>query len=136
MPFRILIADDQPVVRRVLRGCAEGHAELAVCADEAENGRQAIDLAIEHTPDAVILDCEMPEVNGLEALPVIRLQLPHRLIIMYSSLEGEETANDALAAGADAYFRKGTHSPVEVVAFVAERLCSPQSADGGDGEEP
>ena len=123
MSFHILIADDQTVVRTVLRLAAQTQACLEVCDEEAGTGREAIDLVETQTPDAVILDLEMPEMDGLEALPPIRAALPHGVIVMYSANPAPSTAADALIAGADAYLSKGEQTPVQVVALIAETLC-------------
>lgn len=124
MTFRVLIADDQRVVRAILRSAAQAHQDLEVCDDEAENGREAIDLVVSQSPDAIILDYEMPELDGLEALPAIRTALPGGLVVMYSSNESPEMATAAVEAGADAYLCKGERTPTEVVALIADTLAS------------
>ena len=122
MPYRVLLVDDQEFIRGVLRRCADEHPALFVCPDEAATGQEAIDLAVEHRPDAVILDNEMPGMTGLEAIPAIRRLLPDRVIVMYSATEAPSAEAQAVGAGADAYFQKGTRKPHEVLAYVAERL--------------
>ena len=129
MSFRVLIADDQVVVRSVLRLAVQAQHCLDACAEEARTGREAIDLVESHTPDAVILDCEMPEMDGLEALPAIRTALPGGVIVMYSATSSPSMANDALTAGADAYFSKGERTPVQVVTLVADTVCRNKSCD-------
>lgn len=128
MSFSVLIADDQKIVRSVLRLCVEAQDVLNVCPDEAENGHEAIELVRRQTPDAVILDCEMPEMDGLEALPAIRAALPEGVLVMYSSDESSEMPTAATSAGADAYLCKGERTPAEVVALVAETLSSRRTA--------
>lgn len=124
MTFRVLIADDQLLVRRVLRLAAQTHETLEVCDHEAETGREAIDLACSKTPDAVILDYEMPEMDGIEALPAIRKALPNGVIVMYSANESPGTGSAALSAGADAYVAKGEQTPAQLLALLAETLSS------------
>ena len=63
---RILIADDHDVVRTGLRAILSGQSGWAVVA-EAEDGRQAVDLAAENQPDVAILDCQLPVLNGVDA---------------------------------------------------------------------
>lgn len=73
--LRVLLADDHPVVREGLRALLECHG-LSVVA-EAENGRQAVELARTTQPDVAVLDIGMPELNGLDALRAIRRESPH-----------------------------------------------------------
>lgn len=124
MAYRLLIADDHAIVRAVLRLNAEAHPEMTVCADEAATGQQAIDLAIQYSPDAVILDNEMPEMKGVDALPALRRALPDRVIVVYSSVHSDVLTDNALRAGADACFQKGVQTPAEVVDYVVDRLTS------------
>lgn len=122
--FRVLIADDQRIVRQLLRIAVQSRDGLTVCAEEAETGRQAIDLAITHAPDAVILDCEMPEMDGMHALPAIRTALPHGLIVMYSANESPALPTAALQAGADTYVRKDDRTPAQVATLILEALTA------------
>ncbi|HET9326024.1 MAG TPA: response regulator transcription factor [Candidatus Eisenbacteria bacterium] len=73
--LRVLLADDHPVVREGLRALLECHG-LSVVA-EAENGREAVELARTTQPDVAVLDIGMPELNGLDALRAIRRESPH-----------------------------------------------------------
>jgi DNA-binding NarL/FixJ family response regulator len=66
MPIRILIADDDSTIRKLLRRILEGHAFWEVCG-EAENGREAVDKATQLSPDLIILDFAMPVMTGLQA---------------------------------------------------------------------
>jgi YesN/AraC family two-component response regulator len=74
-PIRILLADDHTVVRKGLRLLLESHAGFKVVADAA-NGREAVALAEEHTPDVVVMDVAMPILNGIEAATQISTKLP------------------------------------------------------------
>ena len=74
---RILIADDHDVIRTGLRAILSGQSGWEVVA-EAENGRQAVDLAAETQPDVVILDCQLPVLNGVDATREIRRASPGR----------------------------------------------------------
>lgn len=101
--MNILIVDDNDLVRRSVRRIVEsiGHTIIG----EAENGKEAIDIAREHrnSVDIVILDHRMPEITGLDALPMLRILLPDARIIMYTS---EDVRGRALDAGADDFFGK------------------------------
>jgi DNA-binding NarL/FixJ family response regulator len=82
-PVRILVADDSDVMRRSLRSLLENHEDWQVC-EEACNGREAIVKADQSTPDVILLDFEMPEMNGLEAARQIRQRFPTLPILMVS----------------------------------------------------
>src|SRR3954464_12592826 len=116
----VLLVDDEPSVREVLHLSAEGNG-LTVVA-EAQNGREAVDLAARLRPDVIVLDDEMPEMTGLEALPRLRRRLPLAVIVIYTgaAASGEE---DALARGANAYITKGGR-PKAVVRTILELIES------------
>ena len=68
--IRILVVDDNPSVRRYLRGALEQHVNWRVC-DEARNGQDAVDRYRSVKPDVIVLDFQMPEMNGLDAARII-----------------------------------------------------------------
>ena len=78
---RILVVDDNAAVRRYLRGVLEQNANWRVC-DEARNGQEAVDRVQTIHPDVVVLDFQMPEMNGLEAARVISQLYPKTPILM------------------------------------------------------
>jgi len=102
---RVVIVDDHATVRRLLRELIEDDGRFLVVG-EAENGREAIETAKRLQPDAVILDQEMPEMTGTEALPQLVSIVPKVVLVMFSSGPRPETEAIAMAAGADAYFEK------------------------------
>jgi DNA-binding NarL/FixJ family response regulator len=83
MPKKILVADDNPFIRRTLSRLLETEEDYDLCA-EAENGEEAIGLSIRHSPDVVILDLEMPVTNGTDAAREIRQALPGVAIIIFT----------------------------------------------------
>lgn len=103
--MRVLLADDHSIVRRGLRSLIETEPDLKVVA-EAGDGLEALKLAEEHQPDAVILDVAMPKLNGIEvAERVQKLQRPPSVLIL--SMHADESyIIRALAAGARAYLLK------------------------------
>jgi DNA-binding NarL/FixJ family response regulator len=104
-PVRVLLADDHDVVRRLLRHSITGLRGLEVIG-EAPDGARAVDMAVALEPDIVVLDIAMPVMDGLQAAAAIRRMLPGCRILVFSGFEGDHTAEQALAAGADAYVEK------------------------------
>jgi len=83
MAKTILVADDNPTIRRILCRAFELEKDYDVCA-EAENGQQAIQLALQHRPDLIILDLSMPVMNGLEAAHELKKLMPKVPIILFT----------------------------------------------------
>jgi DNA-binding NarL/FixJ family response regulator len=83
MPARILIADDHEVIRTALKATLENQPGWQVCC-EAQNGREAVDKAVEYVPDVVIVDLSMPELNGLEAATRIHEVAPEIPVLLYT----------------------------------------------------
>jgi DNA-binding NarL/FixJ family response regulator len=104
-PIRILLADDHTVVRKGLRLLLENHAGFKVVADAA-NGREAVALAEEFTPDVVVMDVAMPILNGIEAARQISAKLPRTAIVFLSMHSDEGYVLKALKTGARAYLLK------------------------------
>ena len=104
---RVLIVDDSVVVRRILRQVIGEDPDLEV-AGTAANGRIALSLIDQASPDVVTLDVEMPEMDGLQALQAIRASRPKLPVIMFSTVtqRGAVATLDALAAGASDYVTK------------------------------
>jgi CheY-like chemotaxis protein len=75
MAKRVLVADDNPLIRKVLRRLFEMKDDYSIFA-EAEDGQEAIDLALLHAPDLIILDLAMPVLSGLEAAERLRKSCP------------------------------------------------------------
>jgi two-component system chemotaxis response regulator CheB len=108
---RILIVDDAIVVRKALSDALSHDPDLEVVGT-ASNGRLALAKLHSLRPDVILLDVEMPEMNGLEAIPEIRKILPHAPIIMFSTLteRGAEATLDALSLGATDYVTKPSNT--------------------------
>lgn len=103
--MRILIADDDQIVREGVRVMVEREPGWEVCG-EAENGKAAVDLAKKLRPDAVILDLQMPELDGLEAVKQIRRAAPETEILVLGTHESEELIEQVFESGAKSYLRK------------------------------
>jgi two-component system response regulator NreC len=104
-PIRILLADDHTVVRKGLRLLLENQEGFKVIA-EAANGREAVTLAEEHKPDAVVIDVAMPILNGIEAARQISEKLPQTAVVFLSMHSDEGYVLKALKVGARAYLLK------------------------------
>jgi two-component system NarL family response regulator len=104
-PVRVLVVDDQQVIRNGLTQIISGESDMEVVG-EAENGRQALSVAAETRPQIVIMDLSMPEMGGLEAMIEIRKSQPKVRFIVFSVFKGEEDIHRALEAGASGYLFK------------------------------
>jgi DNA-binding NarL/FixJ family response regulator len=104
-PIRILVVDDHPVVRQGVVGLVGGHPDMRVVG-EASNGREAIQQFRAHHPDVVLMDLQMPEMNGLDALMAIRDEAPEARIIVLTTYAGDAQVLRAIKAGARGYLLK------------------------------
>jgi DNA-binding NarL/FixJ family response regulator len=86
--IRILVVDDHPVVRQGIAVLIGTQADMTLVA-EASNGREAIQQFREHRPDVTIMDLQMPEMNGLDALAAIRGEFPDARIIVLTTYTGD-----------------------------------------------
>ncbi|PYQ28358.1 MAG: DNA-binding response regulator [Acidobacteria bacterium] len=102
--MRILIADDHALFRDGLRSLlmAEGHE----IAGEAKNGREAVTLARELKPDLVLMDLQMPELNGIEATKLLTTELPDIKVVILTASEEDSKLFDAIKSGAQGYLLK------------------------------
>src|SRR5579872_90737 len=109
--IQIMIVDDSVVVRKALTSVLSSDADLAIMG-WASNGRLAVAKLQTLRPDIILLDIEMPEMNGLETIPEIRKILPHTPIIMFSTLteRGAEATLEALSLGATDYVTKPSNT--------------------------
>lgn len=96
--IRILVVDDNPTVRRYLRGALEQHEGWRVC-DEARNGQEAVDRFEQVRPDVVVLDFQMPEMNGLDAARIIRQLSPETPILMVTLYLSRQLSDEARKVG-------------------------------------
>ena len=104
---RILIADDHLVIRAGLRLLLERHQDFTVIA-EADDGRQAVDLAAQHKPDVAVIDVAMPNMNGIEATRLMTAENPSIAVVVLSMHTDETYVMRALRNGAKAYLLKSS----------------------------
>jgi DNA-binding NarL/FixJ family response regulator len=103
--LRILIADDHEVARKGIRSILEGHPGWEVCS-EASDGREAVELASQSTPDVLLLDIGMPNLNGLDAARQILAFMPEARILILTIHDSEQVVREVLAAGARGFLLK------------------------------
>ncbi len=101
----LLLVEDHIIVREGLRRLLESEADFAVIG-EASDGREALALAIELSPDVVLMDVEMPRGNGLETIPRMLKFLPETKIIVLTAHSDDVHARSAIHAGAAGFFPK------------------------------
>jgi DNA-binding NarL/FixJ family response regulator len=122
VPTRVLVVDDDDHVRDLVKLELSMDDRFEVCA-EAPNGLVAVEMAMLHTPDAVILDHMMPMLDGLAALRLICRALPQATVVVFSSATDPQAASRALALGAAAFFAKERHDVEDVLAFLSTRAA-------------
>jgi DNA-binding NarL/FixJ family response regulator len=106
-PIRILSVDDHPLIRQGIAGLLAVQEDMKVIA-EASNGREAIQQFRLHRPDITLMDLQMPEMSGLDAIMAIRGEYSGARIIVLTTYAGDVQALRALKAGARAYLLKDT----------------------------
>ena len=105
--IRILAVDDHPIVRQGIAGLIGIQTDM-VLVGEAPNGRDAIQQFRTHHPDVTLMDLQMPEMNGIDALIAIRNEFPDAKVIVLTTYVGDTQILRALKAGAQAYLLKNT----------------------------
>jgi len=146
--IRILIADDHPVVRDGLVAILSTQDDFEVVG-EAGNGRETVALAAERQPNVVLLDLEMPEMDGVETLRQLRQTKSNVRVIVFTAFDTDERILTAVQAGAQGYLLKGAprqelFNAVRVVhsggsllqPIVASRLLRQVSQEPGQPVEP
>lgn len=110
-PLRIMLVDDSVVIRRLLADTLQGDPEIVVCGT-AGDGLAALEKLEGFQPDAIVLDIEMPRLDGIGTLRELRKKRPRLPVVMFSTLteRGAAATLDALAAGANDYVTKPSNT--------------------------
>jgi DNA-binding NarL/FixJ family response regulator len=106
-PIRILAVDDHLVLRQGIAALVGGQADMSLVG-EASNGREAMQQFRVHHPDITLMDLQMPEMNGLDAIIAIRGEFPEARIIVLTTYVGDMQVLRAMKAGARAYLLKNS----------------------------
>lgn len=114
--IRVVIADDEPLIRAGIRMILTSDAAIDVVA-EATNGREAVELARSHAVDVVLLDIQMPEMDGLSALAELRRTVPAARVIILTTFGERENVLRALEHGGAGFLLKDT-APAELIRAV------------------
>jgi DNA-binding NarL/FixJ family response regulator len=109
MSIRVLLADDQALFREGLETLLSVHKDIQVVG-QASNGQEAVNLAVKLRPDVILMDMQMPILNGIGTTRRLKQSLPECRIIMLTTFNDNETIFDALRAGAMGYLLKDVGS--------------------------
>jgi DNA-binding NarL/FixJ family response regulator len=105
-PIRVLAADDHPLIREGIAALIANQRDMQLVA-EASSGSEAIEKFRTARPDVTLMDLQMPEMSGIDAITAIRGEFPAARIIVLTTYGGDALAERALRAGAQAYVLKG-----------------------------
>jgi DNA-binding NarL/FixJ family response regulator len=103
----VLSVDDHPLLREGIAALIGNQADMQLVA-EASNGREALELFRKHRPDITLMDLQMPEMSGIDAMSSIHGEFPDARIIVLTTYAGDVQVSRALKAGARAYLLKGS----------------------------
>ncbi|MCX4982041.1 response regulator transcription factor [Streptomyces sp. NBC_00572] len=115
-PIRVVIADDEPLIRAGIRMILNSDPEIEVVA-EAANGREAVEQARAHAADVVLLDIQMPVLDGLSALPELRRAVPTARVIVLTTFGERDNVLRTLEHGGAGFLLKDT-APAELIRAV------------------
>jgi DNA-binding NarL/FixJ family response regulator len=104
--IRVLVVDDHELLRKGVAAVLEDEPDITVVA-EASNGHEAVDAYAFHHPDVTLMDLQMPEMGGTDAITEIRTRFPGARIVVLTTYKGDVAALRALRAGAVGYLLKG-----------------------------
>src|SRR5262245_9453546 len=128
-----MTVDDHPLLRDGIAALIGNQTDMELVA-EASTGREALDLFRKHRPDITLMDLQMPEMSGIDAISAIRAEFPDARIVMLTTHAGDIQVSRALKAGARAYLLKGLLrkellETIRAVAAGQKRLSSEIAAE-------
>ena len=130
-PIRVILADDHPVVRRGLAAIVDVEDDIQVVG-EADNGQEALALVHAKKPDVVLMDLQMPVMDGVEATRRIRAETPQAKVIILTTFADDDYIYEGVAAGARGYLLKDAPPDqlIEAIraAYRGESLLDPEVA--------
>jgi DNA-binding NarL/FixJ family response regulator len=130
-PINVLIVDDHPMFRAGLAAMLASMDGIAVVG-QAADGQEAIDMAREVVPDVVVMDLQMPGINGTEATRVMTRTSPHLAVLVLTMFQDDDSVFAAMRAGARGYLLKGADEEEIVRAIQAlargEAIFGPEVA--------
>jgi DNA-binding NarL/FixJ family response regulator len=119
--MRIFLADHHALIRGGLRTLLLARGDFSICG-EADNGIEAVKLAIQAKPDVVVISINLPDINGVEATRQIRKALPDTEILIFTGEDNEDIMRESLKAGARGYLLKMAASDDQIIAAI-ERVA-------------
>lgn len=117
-PIRVVLAEDHMIVREGLRALLDLRDDIQVIA-EVSDGRAAVEAVLAYKPDVIVMDLNMPKLNGVDAIRQIQKDHPRTYVLILSMHSGEEHVRPAIRAGASGYLLKGSGLSDLVSAILA-----------------
>jgi DNA-binding NarL/FixJ family response regulator len=106
-PIRVLVADDHPLLRDGISSALADQPDMNLIA-EAADGRSAIEKFREHRPDVTLMDLQLPDMSGVEAMKIIRSEFPNARVIILTTYRGDAQVQRAIRDGAIGFLLKST----------------------------
>ena len=132
MTTKVLIVDDASDLRSLVR-MALAHSSLEVDIAEASTGREAVRRALKFQPDVIVLDLEMPELSGIEALPALHAAVPEAALLVFTAYDAPHFKDEAMAHHATAFLSKTT--PIEELVLSIRRHARGSQEDASVPDE-
>ncbi|MFE1594769.1 response regulator [Nocardia sp. NPDC058705] len=140
MTIRVLLADDEPLIRAGVKAILATDPEIEVIA-EAGDGCEAVELARHHRPDIALLDIRMPRLDGLGAAAELRASLPSVAVILLTTFDEDDYVDAAMAHGVDGFLLKaadprelllGVRAVADGAAYLSPRIARKVIARSGN----
>jgi len=130
--IRIMLADDHPLFIECLKMMLSKEPDFEICGI-AFNGREVLDMLPETLPDLILLDINMPKMNGLETIKYIKQSYPSLKIVMLTGYSDDAIVNEAKSMGANGYLLKSSKKEelIETIklAYASKKFSSPQNEE-------